>query len=372
MFFSRAFFDRVLKRNYQKVSTNRYVVDSPRFWRPELHPRFSDLFNHDDFMSQFLYVNDSLAFPFTTIQAQLMGTECYSLFAPHRFAYIPTKTPSAKAAFLADFAFAIADILPQIRFEGWKLIDDDFNLVTHRAEEDKVDTSKVATDENNVQNTKFDTTGQILSQGLLKQTSESDAETTNQSTLGQVSTANTDNTDDESNTNTKQANDVFLSPQNQGVTPNNDATKFEGVDGITLNGNGQFTTNTSNLVSGESTKSQSNVSGQSQSLEDEIIEGTKASQAQKSEDELIQNNDVTHAQSNDTTMSMGQMQQNTNLKGSNYIETLDFNRGARLQDFYDLNRGRLWNELFGRMSRWVLQVNIATSDTNYLDCPYYE
>jgi len=128
------------------------------------------------------------------------------------------------------------------------------------------------------------------------------------------------------------------------------------VDGVTLNPSGGFTTNTSNSILGDTVKAKTNTS----------------TQAQQAEQELTQDNDTRTAHETGSELGMQQEQENTTAKNDNYVEQLDFNRSARLQEYYNLGKDRLWLEILGRLSRWILQIDIATGDRNYVDCPLYE
>jgi hypothetical protein len=329
----------ILKRNYQKFSTNRFVVDSPRFWRKEYHPHFNDIFELAEFKQVLTVANTHQSFPLDTGFCTFLAEKLYNWFSGYRFIAIPKKDPSSPEMFLSDLFFVMLDILPQITFTDYKLQQDDFNLVTHKAETGKNDTSKVATGEIDNQKSKHETGINILTKGELKQ----------------ISTANTENIDDETEQNNQSAQDVFLSAQNQGVTPTTENKRHGGVDGLILNPNEGFTTNTQNTNFGESLRSKSNAT----------------SQSQQSEQMLLQDNDATTIHETLTDMTGTQEQENTTAKNDNYIETLDFNRGARLQDFYNLNSARHWHEILHRLTTWILHVNIATSEINYNECETY-
>lgn len=332
--------DSILKRNYQRVSTNRFVVDSPRFWRREFHPRFKDIFTFAEIQEVCAAANEHLSFKLDATFIDTVALKIYEWFSGHRFADIPTKNPQSTGMFLSDLYFALLDYLPQISFTDYPLDEDDFNVVGHKAETGKNDTSKVATNETSKQATKQETQADILSNGELKQTS----------------TASTENVDEETDQNTKQTTDVFLSPQNQGVTPNIVSEKHKGVDGVTLNPGGSFTTNTSNGVLGDSVKNKSNTSAQ----------------AQQAEQALQQNNDMRSTHETNGELQAAQEQENTTQKNDNYTEQLSFDRSSKLLDYYELNNDRLWFEILSRLSRWILQIDIATGERNYIDCPEYE
>ena len=341
--------DSILRRNYQKVSTNRYAVDSPRFWRREFHPRFKDVFEYQDFKDVFTAAHEIISYKFKPEHIDLMATNLYNYFEGYRFVEIPKKNPSAAQQFLSDLYFVLQDVLPSISFKDYELDENDFNLVYHEANTGKEDNTKLATDEHNNQNSLHNTRLDILSESNLESND----------------TSATENVDDESWQNNHNVTDNFLSPQNLGVTPtiiNRDPTSTiqsllgKGVSGIPQKDESPFTTATTKNNYGESNKSQSNTSQQSQ----------------ESRERLTQNNDSRTTHEIDSEMGMNQSQENRTKKTDDYKESLDYNKGARLQDFFDLTNVRLWKEILSRLSRWILQVDIATSERDYLECEYYE
>lgn len=119
---------------------------------------------------------------------------------------------------------------------------------------------------------------------------------------------------------------------------------------------GNFTTTVNNQNSADSTKNVANIHGLN----------SDASQRVK-ENQNLQSDAETSGE-----LSNGQNIENTNQKTDSYAENLEFNRSKKLLDFYELNGGRLWLEIISKLSRWILQIDIATSDRNYLGCPYYD
>lgn len=338
-----------LRRNYQKISTNRFVVDSPRFWRREFHPRFKDIFEYQDFKNVFDSVHEMISYKFKPEHIEAMATNLYAYFEGERFAAIPTKQPKSPEKFLSEMFFTLQDILPSISFKDYELDIDDFNLVYHEANAGKEDTTKLATDEHNNQNSLHHTQLDIKTEGNQESND----------------TSATENVDDESWQNNFNNTDTFLSPQNQGVTPTiinrdptNDITRplGVGVSGIPQKDESQYTTNTIKNNFGESNKSQSNTSQQSQ----------------ESRERLTQNNDALTKHGIDTEQGMNQSQENRTKKTDDYKESLDFNKGARLQDFFDLTNVRLWKEILSRLSVWILQIDMATGERNYKDCEFYD
>lgn len=337
MYFGR---NNILNRNYQTTTTNRFVVDSPRFWRPENNPRFAQVFTVEDFKNQFTEVNARLPFKLKDEQIEIYSQRIYDKFSGHRISLIPEKNPFAKRMFLADLGFALEDILPNIMISDYPLIDDDFNVVDNRANTGKVDTTKLGTDENNQTTSNDKTNNNMLTRNEQSHQATNDMETVKE----------------ENDSNTKTVADVFLSAQNQGVKPVTANTKHGGVDGITLNPDEGFTTNSTNELQGSSdlTNRNTNQSGDT------------------AFNSIIQNDDVLTESANGTSMDQNQYVDITNQKSDDYMEGLHFDRAVKLQQFYDIMSESLWLKLFNRLAQWILQINIATSDTNYLGCKYYE
>lgn len=329
-----------LRHNYQVVSTNRFIVDSPRFWRKEFHPRFKDVLQVTDFQAVLSMVNNAQSFPLPTTAVTNISQKLFDFFSGFRFAYIPSKDPDSIKMFLADLYFILSDTMPQITISNYPLNKDDFNIVSNLGETGKSDTSKLGTQENNRTDNKHHTelNSQII--GRLEHQDQASAE----------------NIDEETNQNTKTYNDVFLSPQDQGAAPVTLNTKGNGVDGLMPTNAGDYTTSISRENMGDTTIGKTNTSAEQQSN----TEFTEDS-----------NNTRQFAETGGF-MEMGQNQENTTKKDDLYRETLDYHKGARLQEFYNLYADKLWGSILGRLSKWILRVDIATGERNYLECTIYE
>lgn len=331
---------RTLRENFQVVSTNRYVVDSPRFWRPEFHPRFKDIFTIDDFKEIIIKVNNTLSFPITDEFIEDITLYLFNWFSGQRFVGIPDKNPLLPKQFLSELYFVLLDTLSQFSLQSYQLGDDDFNVVTNKADTGKKDNTQLTTDELLETNTNIDTY-------LNSDTN---------STFANQNTNAVENIDEDNENNGKQVSDVFLSPQNQGVTPTTVSEKGKGVEGVTIPSSPTYTTNTANNISGDSSVNKSNTT-------------TSGSQSDESFG-MTDNSGTTTSNSNNNKSTNGV--NITNEKTDNYQETLEFNRGARLQDWYNLNNDRLWAEILSRLCKYILQFDIATSERNYLNCKKYE
>lgn len=330
-----------LKRNYQKVSTNRFVVDSDRFWREQWHPRFRQIFPQETaFVATFLDANQHLSFPFDIPFITKAATYLWTWLADYRFSCIPTKEPNSPGQFIADLYFTLLDILPSLEYKEFPLDEDDFNVVTNRAETGKVDTARVATDERNKSGTSHQTQNDLLTANVLSD----------------VSSQRVENIDDRTDQNTKTVSDVFLSPQDAGVKPTINNAALSGVDGITLAPGDTYTTNTNNVNLGDTIKGKTNTTGADKTAENS----------------LTQNSDIRTLQNATNDLESGQSQGNEAVKSDNYVETLNYDRSGKLQELYDLSLDRNWIELLNRLTKWILQAKIATAEYNYNDCEYYE
>lgn len=333
-------FGEILKCNYQTATTNRFVVDSPRFWRKEYHPRFKDLFNETDFIDILKMVNNHLSFKFDDIFINILGNNLFQYFSGYRFANIPEKNPESPKQFASALFFVLLDILGQISFKDFPLEKDDFNNVTQTAETGKNDTTKLGIAEN------FKTDN--------KNTSELNY--TGEANLSNNATSTVETVDNSTDQNTKTVNDVFLSPQNQGVKPTTKNEKGKGSDGLAMADGANFTTSVNNQNIGDSTIQKTNTLGGIEELNNETNERQEIKTGAESSGEMGENQDVElTAQKNDV-----------------YTESLENNKSQKLQDFYTLYSGRLWIEILDRLSTWVLQMDIATAEQKYTDCKIYK
>jgi len=329
-----------LRRNFQRISTNRFVVDSKRFWQPTFHPRFAQIFSTDDFENILKKANLMLSFPFSDEYLQIFAEQLFNYLSPFRFALIPAKNPNYRESFLADLFFILRDILPRLNMQMKPLIEDDFNVVSNKADSGKDDFTKLyqgeKADSKNGQETHLD----ILT-----------------NTRNRVqNTATTDNIDEETETNNKSSADNFLSPQDMGVSPNPNNVKHEGVDGVELTNDANFTTNTQTGIFGESVKSKTN----------------ETTQGQLGEQEIIENNDARTLHHNEQGQNMESGNELTNRKTDHYTEQLNYDKAQKMQEYYNIMIENLWYEILGKLNRWVLQVNIAISSEHYLDCEVFD
>lgn len=393
----------VLEDNYQLYSTNRFVVESPRFWREEYHPRFKDITTENEIKDLFTSINNNISFKLDNSLVDLLGTHFYNYLSGFRFSFIPSKDPQSVEQFKSFLFIVLMEVIPHFSYKAYKLNEKDFNLVTNRGNLGSL--SKTATGINENQYTEStDKTGTATHEttdiGNTKRTTTNNTEKDNLESMNNTkagytgetnsnvnNTADVSNTDTEAYQNSKTINDVFLSPQNQGVTPITDNIQHLGVDGITIDDNSTYTTNTANTNFGYSDRTQNNISNASQSFDNEVNES-------QSTEQFNQNNSIleninTIGSDNQTTDNLNNSASvdneniynshldntntvnNENQTTSEYMESLDFNRGARLQDFYNLNVDRLMFEILGKLTYWILRCNIARSSTNYINIQEY-
>lgn len=325
---------------FQITTDYRYVIDSDRFWRKEYHPRFADIITSDEINAIFTSVNTDLSFPLTTGEVSRISTQLMNWLSGFRFVDIPAKNPYCVQQFEGDLYFSLRDVLSQVSFSEYKLDPDDFNVVNNTVDSGKNDRTKLGVGENN-------------KQGSTRNTAN---DYTSRDTNSVQNTANVESVDENNNTNTTDVSDVFLSPQNQGVSPTNANRKGEGVSGITLNNTDTFTTNTSTALEGSTD-----------------VNHRGRIDAGNTDTHTVEETDDTHINSGTSTeLATDQDIELENTKTANLHESLDFDRAKKLQEFFDLNSGRLWLELQNRLGRWILQMDIAQTDNIYLGLPKYD
>ena len=326
--------------NYQTGTTNRFVVDSKRFWRSEFNPRFNQLFTVDDFKTVVNTVNDNLSFSIDATNIDLISKYLYDHLAGERFALVPCKNKDAKNQFLAHMFFTLDDVLGRIAFKKSKITDDDFNVVDNSASTRKVDTTRINTQDDISSKTTLNVVDNNIQNALMEETGATSAT----------------NVLDESDTNANSVTDVFLSPQNQGQQVTNTNTKHEGVDGVPLLGSAAFSTNSTATKDGDSVKQVSATDVADTGYTNRV------------------SNDIASNNTNETVSDLKNMHQNgtENQKADDYNEALHYDKGARLKDFLDIQSLSFWIEILDRLSLYVLKVDIATGDRNYFNCDYYE
>lgn len=326
--------------DWGRVTNNRYVVDSERYWRAEFHPRFKSLFDLQDFADVVETVNNTLSYPLEPTQVDAITLNLYNYLRGSRFAEIPCKNPDSVAQFLADLFFILDDFMGRLSYKRYKIKDDDFNIVHNTADSGSTDTTNQMTNEQN----RLNTLNRTAQEALRRAT----AETVDRDFVGDVGEI--------IDTNQTDVLDTFLSPQNQGQGVTNTNTKHQGVAGVPLVGSAGFSTNSSANKMGNS------VIGDTIDTQDEVTQ----TDATEDNDNATTGSEAT----NETAMSHAT--NNTAVKDDRLIARLDFDKAARLKDFYAIQGEPLWQQLLKRVSLWTLKIDIATSDRNYYDCVRYD
>lgn len=331
-----------LEGRYQRLSTNRFIVDSPRFWREEFHPRFADIFSLFEFVDVFDAVNQKLSYPFSDDYIDEISEQLYQFLSGFRFSHIPAKNPRAPQMFLSELYFALSDILVQMGWANMPIEDDDFNITEKSGETgSRMHSRKDASEDMN--------TG-----GGMK--TDADIMTTANHEIQNAS--HVENVDTETDTNAIAIGDTFLSPQNVGALPNQSNIKHSGVEGIQLppNVNNAFTTAKNNDSSGESTKDQRNTTS-----------ADNVANAGLQQDNNIATESTSHSDyKNAQSVEVG------SEKTDRIHDRMTFDKAKKLQEFYDLNQDRLWMEIINRISQWILQVSISTGERNYIGFEVYD
>lgn len=417
------------------ATTNRFVSYSPQYWRAELHPRFSDIFKPSDFTDIALSVNNTLSFPFDNSYISTMAQKLFEHFSGYRFISIPSQVPDSPRQFLAFLYFILSDFLPQLQFKLWKITPNDFGVMQMRAEAEAGRTTKGEFKENLTSDTETNTNSENNTNIKNRTQNQTETELQDDTTAKNInkteneiynrnnarihndiattsetdtSSSNTNSVEieDESNQadrNNKTVQNVFLSPQNQGVTPVTANTKGDGVDGITVPSGAAYTTNATHNLSGDTNISKrDNITNTLENLstitenfagtqrataetttdddiraktdmeaENEIYQKNRAMQTQTAENQTDERNTISVAaksgdKKEDTHTLSAQADNN-----DRYGETLDFNRAARLQNFYDLEGERLFFDIIELLSTWVLKSSIARTWDNFAEYPEY-
>jgi hypothetical protein len=357
---------------WQRITTNRFVNDSDLFWRPEFHPRFKDVFVKQDFATVISKANDTLSFKLSQTFLTHFNDYFYNRLAPYRISVIPDDTNYFKDSILADLYFIFQDVLPQMQYSNFPIVSDDFNVVQNSGFTAKKDNARVYTDENH--GTKAEQTSKVNTAENHESDSENQtaADILTETVNSQAGEAGATNTDTETNKNTRQNTDTFLSPQDQGVDPRQDNERGLGVDGFFFAEDADYTTTTSSSLSGETDIGKINVSDTKQSQASSITQNNDARTAQRTATKMEESQGQESTSGSGQDSRMGQGTENTAEKTDEYRESLDFDRAKKLQEFFNLGATRMWLEIFNRMDGWILKLNIATTRNTYLGFKTYD
>lgn len=256
--------DEIMRRNIarRRTTDNRYVSDYKAFWREELHARVDNLqpliSNFCEDIVRDKITNNIWGFPVDEQSVPnaedvfLHIIDDYWEFVKGRRVWVYTETngywTEGKIINTISYAFIMAlwDIGSQMLVDNYPLVEDDLRLRYGKTHSD--DLRQTYHDSIN----KLDTgdkkyTHHINERNKIHESTDTEA---------------SDTTNSRSTSNSTTVNDVFLSPQNQGVSPSSQSARvmnhgggFEspenhGVAEVVPNGNPGFTTNTSNLIEG--------------------------------------------------------------------------------------------------------------------------
>lgn len=349
--------DDVLIRNInrRRTTVNRYVTDSNAYWREELHPRIENLqpliSNYCEDMVRDRIQNNIWGFPVdeqSTANAEdvfLAIIDDYFEFVKGRRTWVYTETAGywteGKIINTIAYAFIMAlwDIGSQLLVDNYPLVEDDLRLRYGRTFSE--DERKTYHDNIN-----------RLATGDKKYTHRINERNKIHESTDQVGS---DTTNSRSTTNDTTINDVYQSPQDQGVLPSKQSDKImnrtpsfadptnHGVAEVVPNGDPRFTTVTTNTFGGATDttaegRTSTNRSGHSRVDERDNVHADNTNKSDKS----AENNVGAHAV-NDT--------------GHERQETLDM--GKVLQSFYDLFKDRLIMELDNRLLPYFLNMKIS-------------
>lgn len=340
----------------RKTTINRYVTDSNCFWREELHPRIDNLqpliSNKCEDVMKVRITDNIWGFPVdeqSTANAQdvfLRIIEDYFQFVKGRRTWVYTETDGywTEENIVNTIAYAFVmglwDIGKEMLIHNYPLVQDDLRYRsgrTHMGDE---------------RQTYHDSLNKVGTGS--RQYTEHDNE--RNKIMENTDSAGSDTQNSRATNNTTTINDVFLSPQNQGVTPSKQSTNvmnhgggFEspenhGVAEVTPNGqNGAFTTNTSNVIEGST---------------DTVADGRTSTN--RNAHSRVDEND--YLEGNETFESDTGAENNVGAKTKNDSEherqeTLDV--AGVLQSFYDIFKDRLLMEIDNRMLPYYLNMKIA-------------
>lgn len=357
-------------RNYNRKRTtdNRFVIDSNSYWKEELHPRVEYLRNDIsvkvDNKIQLNLSQKVWGFPVdeqTTSNAfEVLGffTEQYLDMVNNRRLWVYTETDGywteqkIAEAYSAGLIAHMWDIVQDLLIKYYPLVADDLRLrsgktatsdkrETYHDSVSKVDTAdKTYTQHDNTRNK------------IAEQTDNSGSDTTNSRSTNNATTIN----------------DVFLSPQNQGVKPSsqsnlvmNHGGGFEspenhGVAEVTPNGNAGFTTSTSNVFEGST---------------DTVAEGRTSTN--KTGHSRVDERDYLEGNATFETGTAGENNLGARTANDNEVEryeTLDI--VGVLKNFKDLYSDTLMLELDNRMLPYYLNMKISRFKDHRIGREYYK
>lgn len=393
--------DDILIRNINRRRTtlNRYVTDSNSYWREELHPRIENLqpilSNYCEDMVRDRIQTNIWGFP---VDEQSVANaedvfiaiiDDYFEFVKGRRTWAYTETQGywteAKITNTIAYAFIMAlwDIGRNMLITNYPLVEDDLRLRYGKTHSD--DERQTYHDSLNHVQTNDERDTQHESKSKLNTGDErlTDHDNTRNKIHEATDSAGSSTANSRSTNNTTTVVDVFLSPQNQGVTPSSQSANvmnhgggFErpenhGVAEVTPNGNPGFTTNTSNTFEGSTDTNAegttvTNREGHSRVDERDYVRGRGTTTS-----ETEGQNNVT---ANAKNASEKGAENNVGAKARNETgherqETLDI--ADVLQNFYNLFKDHLMLAIDNRMLPYFLNMKISRFTDHRIDRKEY-
>ena len=421
-----------LTRNIRDRNTrNRYIVDSTSFWHEGLHPRVRDLpilslidriNNNVDNGLWVLPLPDGNTFDFKLLLTTFT-LDYINMVDLRRLSRRPSdgiNLNDIDKEFTSYIIGVLWDVVNGLLFNFYPFEYDDFKLRTGKTfsnddrETTHANNSVINSGEGRISkefvnnglqsgdyreskqfnNSDVNTGDQVTTIANNTQSSTADSlngftsNTVNRDTHDVASNKSTSHLNNNNRNNTNSVTDLFVSPQNQGVTPTDSSTGVEGEEGVLFTGEGRFTTNTSRDTTGVSDDFEEISSNTSQ--EDSgnvIIEGQ--TNVKMDDTNRVYNMDfIDGSTKNDSNLKSGKglevdVKSNTDLNTStgldvNTTTNTDLNNrinlGARaknytglesyenldksntFKNFYDMNKDRVMLELDNRMYPLYLQV----------------
>jgi hypothetical protein len=383
------------------LTTNRYIVDSESFWREELHPRVKNLIitNLQARIQQRVTsnfwnfpVHEDIVINFAELLNTLVN-DYIEMVKIRRLARIPNDVTLIEISneFTDTIIVILWDLVRELIIKYYPLLFDNLSEKTGKVfsnddtQNDHNIKNQVGSNDNNRAVEKSEnnvnsgdknlTNNQVINVGEINSKDVVNSSTIDRVTDFTLDNTNITDTENTSKNNTNSVTDLFVSPQNQGVTPNNSSTGNLGENGVTFTGSGNFTTNTNRDSTGVTDNFIENIESVTNEVTNQKIgEGTTGTNSEavinNSKNENInviaENNTnfesgvVNEIETNNNTSLLSDQFINASVKNSTGLETFDkLDLGVVLKNFYDMNLSRLLLELDNRMYHLYLQMHIS-------------
>jgi len=383
------------------LTTNRYIVDSESFWREELHPRVKNLIitNLQARIQQRVTsnfwnfpVHEDIVINFADLLNTLVN-DYIEMVKIRRLARIPNDVTLIEISneFTDTIIVILWDLVRELIIKYYPLLFDNLSEKTGKVfsnddtQNDHNIKNQVGSNDNNRAVEKSEnnvnsgdknlTNNQVINVGEINSKDVVNSSTIDRVTDFTLDNTNITDTENTSKNNTNSVTDLFVSPQNQGVTPNNSSTGNLGENGVTFTGSGNFTTNTNRDSTGVTDNFIENIESVTNEVTNQKIgEGTTGTNSEavinNSKNENInviaENNTnfesgvVNEIETNNNTSLLSDQFINASVKNSTGLETFDkLDLGVVLKNFYDMNLSRLLLELDNRMYHLYLQMHIS-------------